>query len=387
MAFYGEILEIFSWLPAKSLLKFSSTCNACKDYVSDPFFIKKQNRNMQLKGDSSFFVQPNSCQRFGGNLEFHTLPGEENSDGVPNECVKFMKTNGRVLASSNGLVCCRNISNQATMNPLLFICNPATRSLLGIPSPANLRSTTDKDLHIFFQCNIELYDQFPHDYLLMLMEYEEDWSNTLSCKIYVPQKEIWLEAGHMDSGGRNLLFESGVYQGGTIYFLSDWSPCFAERSPFYWPYVVAFNLEEGKSRFLKVPKESRKGLTDRSCRMCIFSWEKENSICLVKLLKGVLIVWVLRDFNSGSWDRILKIRGRAMRMVELEPIITGFTVLKGSMLIVTTTKRVYRYDLTGDWKSRRARNICRHQCGGDVLLSLYSSTLRPCGDGASVLHI
>ncbi|XP_058222234.1 uncharacterized protein LOC131332171 [Rhododendron vialii] len=328
MAFEGEILKIFSWLPAKSLLKFSSACNACKDNVSDPFFIKKQNRNMQLKGDSSFFVQPHSCQRFEGNLEFHTLSGEENSEGVPNECVKFMKTNGRVLASSNGLVCCRNIRNQAMMNHLLFICNPATRSWLGIPSPANLRSTADKDLHIFFQCNIELYDQFPRDCLLMLMEYEEDWSTPFHAKSTYPKRRYGLRLGTwivaVETCYLNLACIKVAlfifYQIGLLVLLKE--VLFIGHMLLRSIYVVAFNLKEGKSGFLKVPKESRKGLTDQSCRM------------------RVLIVWVLRDFNSGSWSRILKIRGRAMQMVEPEPIIAGFTVLKGSTLLVATTKRV-----------------------------------------------
>lgn len=384
MAFDGEILEIFSQLPAKSLLKFRSACKACNDYVSDPFFVKKQNKNMQSRSDSSFFIQSKSYHRIARNLEFRVLPGEEKSEGVPDECVEFMKTTGRVLASSNGLVCCRNIGNKENMDHLLFICNPATRSWLGIPSPANLRSTEDKDLLVFFQCNIELYDQFPRDYLLMLMLYEEDWSNSLSCKIYVPQKEIWLEAGQFDSGGRNLLSESAVYQNGTFYLLSDWSPYFDKSSPFYWPYVVGFDPEEGQSRFLKLPKEARKCLTDLSCTMSIFPWEKENSICLVKSVKDVLTMWVL-DFNSGLWSKILKIRARAMRMVELEPIIVGFTVLKGDKLLIATIDRVYKYDLTDDWKRRRVQNIGRHQCGGDVLLSSYSSTLRPCGGLATKL--
>ncbi|KAH7854298.1 hypothetical protein Vadar_012196 [Vaccinium darrowii] len=384
MALDGEILEIFSHLPAKPLMKFSSVSKACNDYVSNPFFVEKQNRNMELTSECSFFIQPNSCKRYKGALEFHVFPGEANSSGVPSESIEFLENTGRVLGSSNGLICCRNINNKV-MTDQIFLCNPATRSWLGIPSPASLTRSTDHDLRIFFRCNIDLYDKFPGDYLLMVMEEEEDWSNTLSCKVYVPQKERWLEAGHIDCGGRNLLFESGAYQNHTVYFLSDWSPYFAKNSPFHWPYIVAFDPKEGKSRFVKVPKEARKGLNDQSCKMNIFPWKEENSICLVKLLKGVFIVWVLRDINSGSWSKILKIRARAMRMDEPNPRIAGFAVLNGNALVFATTKRTYVYELAGDWKSRRVKKVCRHQCGENVLISSYSSTLRPCGVGAMAL--
>ncbi|KAH7853405.1 hypothetical protein Vadar_002001 [Vaccinium darrowii] len=386
MAFDGEILEIFSCLPAKPLMKFTSVCKTCNDYVSNPFFIEKQSRKMQSNSDSSFFIQPNSCKRSEGKLEYHVFPGEANSTGVPNESVEFVKNNGRVLASSNGLIVCRkhNSSSKAMMEDQLFICNPVTRSYLGIPTPEGTIST-DQDLLIFFHCNIDMYDQFPGDYLLMSMEVGKDWSNTLSCKVYIPQKKTWIEAGHIDCGGRNLQFEDGVYQNDTVYFLSDWSLYFSKNSRFHWPYVVAFDPKECKSRFIKVPKDARRGLDDQSCKMSIFPWKKDKSICLVKLLKGVLMVWVLRDFKLGSWSRILKIRARAVSMDEPNPSIAGFAVLNGKTLVFATAETLYQYDLTGDRRSRRVRVICRHQCGKNVLISSYSSTLRPCGDGARVV--
>lgn len=142
MAFDGEILEIFSCLPAKPLMKFTSVCKTCNDQVSNPFFIEKQSRNMQLNSDSSFFIQPNSCKRSEGKLEYHVFPGETNSTGVPNETVEFVENNGRVLASSNGLIVCRKHNNsKAKMENQLFICNPATQSYLGIPSPESTTRT------------------------------------------------------------------------------------------------------------------------------------------------------------------------------------------------------------------------------------------------------
>lgn len=103
--------------------------------------------------------------------------------------------------------------------------------------------------------------------------------------------------------------------------------------------------------------------------------KKENSICLVKLLKGVFMVWVLQEFNLGSCSNILKIRARAMRMVDPNVCVGGFVVLNRNTLLVATTKRVYLYDLASDWRSRRVQKNCRHQCGEDVLLSPYSDTL------------
>ena len=55
------LLEIFSWLPAKSVYKFKCVNKFCKNISSpgETYFIQKQSQNALLRDDSCFFLQPN----------------------------------------------------------------------------------------------------------------------------------------------------------------------------------------------------------------------------------------------------------------------------------------------------------------------------------------
>lgn len=122
------------------------------------------------------------------------------------------------------------------------------------------------------------------------MEGEKDLSKySLSCKIDTSQKGKWLEARRIDCGGRNILFESRMYQNDTIYF--------TKNSRF--DYTLLRLISEGKSRFVKKYRRTQEeALVIRVAKWAYFHEKKR--ICLVKLLKGVFMVWVLREFNLGS---------------------------------------------------------------------------------------
>ncbi|PSS34378.1 F-box protein [Actinidia chinensis var. chinensis] len=406
MAYNGEILEVLSWLPAKSIFKFASVSKPCNEFLSDPFFIQKQLKNMLLKDDAGVFIQQISMQGYPGKLEFHALGcSEKNPFGIPLESIEFLKKTGNVLGSSNGLLICRD-TRQTSMDQLfisngllicrdtiktsmdqLFICNVATRTWLSIPAPESF-GDFDQDLSIVFQCNVGPYE-FPNDYLVMVMERMEYLSPEYMCKIYLSREREWQERGVVNFGARDILFQSSVYHNGVFHFLSDWFPYLSQKSPFYWPYIVAFDLEECTSRFIHIPKRARKyDLGDQSFKMGIFEWGKgkSKSICLVIVRKGVFSAWILSDYGSGSWTRILKnMHTQAMGLPETNPSIEGFKVFNGCSLLVATDTKVYLYDLTGDRRNRRAEEVCEHKCGKNLSLHSYSSTLRPCGSDAMPL--
>ncbi|RDX72049.1 hypothetical protein CR513_48521, partial [Mucuna pruriens] len=117
------------------------------------------------------------------------------------------------------------------------------------------------------------------------------------------------------------------------------------NSPYFRPYIMSYNFEDGKSRMLRVPKEARKGSHDYTCDMRIFKWgkvtnENNQSICLVRLRKRVFTIWVLTKYELCLWRRILKVRVKAMGVVEKDPIVKGFVVLNGDLLVFATEKKV-----------------------------------------------
>ncbi|CAK9135130.1 unnamed protein product [Ilex paraguariensis] len=379
MAFNGELFNIFSWLPAKSIIKFTSLCQSSNKLLSEDFFIKEQCKNMALKDDLSFSIQPNSCQRYKDKVEFHTLSYDDSSSTVvPYKSLHFLSNAGRVLASSNGLLCCRNIIDNQTG---LFICNPTTKTWFSIPAPEGLK-LQDSDFKIVFECKNDL-GKFPDDYLLMVLLDTYEWSSNFLCKIYSPKEGTWRENGTINAGARSILSETPVYHNGVVYFISDCFSYLSKNSPFYWPYIVSYDTQTFVSSFMKIPKDARRGLHDPACRLCIFRWGSAE-ICLVKQLKSVFSMWVLTDQSSSSWKRVLKMRVRAMGVTERDPKVAGFTVLNGHSLVFATEEKVYKYRLSGG-RSERAEEICRHECGRNVFFNAYSNALRPCGDGATPL--
>lgn len=69
---------------------------------------------------------------------------------------------------------------------------------------------------------------------------------------------------------RNLKFDMPVLHNGAVYFISDCFPYVEKVSPYFRPYIMAYNFENGMTTMLRVPKEARQGSKYISCCMEIF---------------------------------------------------------------------------------------------------------------------
>ncbi|RDX85073.1 hypothetical protein CR513_33795, partial [Mucuna pruriens] len=124
------------------------------------------------------------------------------------------------------------------------------------------------------------------------------WSSYLDCKISL----------------RNLRFDMPIHHNGVIHFISYCSPYFQKSNPYFSPYIMSCNFEDGKSRMLRVPKESRK-------------------------------------------------------VVEKDRIVKGFVLLNGDLLVFATKKKVYAYCLT----NMRICEFCEH--GFEFMVHFVSQSL------------
>ncbi|KAK7311229.1 hypothetical protein RJT34_09233 [Clitoria ternatea] len=386
MAFPNDMLfEIFSWLPAKAIYKFTSCSKLLSKFPEETCFALKQAQNALSRDDTCFFIQPDINRRFIGQIELHPLPEKELSCGVSKDALSILSRSANIIASSNGLILCRPISHGNQVE--LFISNPATQCWLPIPTPEDLQQSANADLKIGFKCDLEDYKVFVFDH----NNYDE-WHSDLDCKVYLSKEGVWkaMEKSFL-SRGRNLIFDKPVYHNGVIHFISDCFPYYIKTSPYFRPYIMSYNFSSGESRMMRVPKEARRGSHDYSCKMGIFKWGKVNSpsesICLVRLRKVVFTVWALINYESGLWKRILKVRVKAMGLTEKkDPIVTEFVVLNGELLVFATQKKVYGYGLS-DEKYMRIEEICEHGFESKVRFTSYSNTLRPCGTGVRALPL
>ncbi|KAF7838895.1 F-box protein [Senna tora] len=330
------VLEIISWLPAKAIPKFKYANHDILSLVtSQSYLSQKQSHNSFLKNDPCFFLHSDTCQRYSATTEFHHFSSvEKSSSGVSHNFLDFLKNypSCRIMASSNGLILGRSTKCNGEIE--LFISNPATKSWLPIPTPDYLKENLNFDINIAFECNNQ--DSHSNDYMLFRFE-----------------------------------------------------------APDEWPYIMSYNIEDGGSRMIRVPKEARRNSHDFSCKMGIYKWGKarnsDESICLVRLRKCVFTVWVLVDYEASKWRRILKIRVKEILGIkEEDPIIVrGFKVINGDYLVFATQKKVYGYGL-GCKIYMKLQKICEHQFdhdGDKVCFTSYSDTLRSCGDGATTLPL
>ncbi|QHO39376.1 hypothetical protein HN51_005594 [Arachis hypogaea] len=378
-----ELIEILSWLPAKAIHKLKSFSKLFSELPKTPYFVAKQAEN-SLKKDrpSCFFIQREDILTHNDYLKLHPLPGQELSSGVPENMLRFMASSRlKILSSSNGLLLCVHRSE-------LFIINPATCYLLYIPLPNHLQQRGNlHSLSMTLECDSD-------DYRLILFDNEE-WSSHFDCHVYSHKQGAWsLRKNRFFAGSRDLKFDMPVICNGAIHFISDCYSYLAKDSTHFRPYIMSYEIINGdedgsvETKLLRLPKEARRGSHDDSCHMNIFKWGEvagHQTICLVRLRKRVFTVWILTNYESSSWRRILKVRVKGMGLMEQNPEIRGFTVLNGD-LVFATEKNVYAYGLTSD-KYMVLSEICDHGCDSTFVRFVpYSDTLRPCGIGAKSLH-
>ncbi|XLR37524.1 hypothetical protein S83_022184 [Arachis hypogaea] len=127
------------------------------------------------------------------------------------------------------------------------------------------------------------------------------------------------------AGSRDLKFDMLMICNGTLHFISDCYNYLANDSTHFRPYIMSYKITKGdedervETKLLRVPKEARRGSHDDSCDMNIFKWGAiagHQTICLVRLRKCVFTIWILTNYESCSWRRIMKVRVKRMGLVE-----------------------------------------------------------------------
>ncbi|KEH37874.1 hypothetical protein MTR_2g450270 [Medicago truncatula] len=350
--------EIFSWLPAKSICKFKSTCNSSSEFSEETLSKTKQAHNMFGRDDTCFFIlRPDQIsQSYTEIVESHSLPQDRQSSGAPKQALRFLSNS---------------------------VCVLVTKSWSSLPTPESFqRNHSFAGINLMLDCSLD-------DFNVFLLENSGVWSPTsYTCSVYHSKGGVRTTMKNSFSpGGRNMEFDMPLFHKGCLHFISDCASYFAKSSPFYKPYIMSYNLENGISTMFKLPREAIKGC-HIMCNMGIFNWGKktssDSSICLVKLINYVFTVWFLKDYESGSCKKVLKVRVRALRLNETNPNVRGFIVMNGNLLVFATEEKLYSYGLEGE-SYMMVEEICRHNYAFKPRFISYSDTLRSCGTNARAM--
>ncbi|XP_028755888.1 putative F-box/LRR-repeat/kelch-repeat protein At1g11620 [Neltuma alba] len=127
------ILNIFRRLPAKSLIRFQCVCKHWKNLIKSPSFVADHLHHSTHQSPCLLFEPYHR----GGPLNLHLLDCEMQARQVPKHpLIDYLKF-GRVIGSSNGLLCV-DISDDRASHPALLLCNPAIREVRPVPTTSGV---------------------------------------------------------------------------------------------------------------------------------------------------------------------------------------------------------------------------------------------------------
>ncbi|KAF5206788.1 hypothetical protein FRX31_003627 [Thalictrum thalictroides] len=201
---------------------------------------------------------------------------------VQNTIMDFIPNNIHLIASSNGLICCRNFGIGAQ---LVFICNPLKREFLEIKGPKGINEHKLRGLGFVFDPQCYSLDGTPSFKLVSISKRK---SSVFSFHIYSSEERKWrlseeicYDDCDLSLGGR------GIFAGGVVYWLTVGS------------VVIAFDLEKGNSKCINLPVP-RIHRNEGLCEMCI--GESVGCLHYILITDADLRVWVL----NGEHGWLLK---------------------------------------------------------------------------------
>lgn len=279
----GVLIEILSWLPTKSLLRFKCVNKQWHSLISDPQFAK-----IQLSRSSQY--QTNHNLLFLTKTLLHSIDFNNCSKTVVTRMVKQVPTGSLstiIIGSCNGLICLVDFYKWN-----IFICNPTILGFRQIPrSPYHRGLTT---LHGFG------YDASTDDYKLV-MAYpfsadKDDESNYGEiATIFSLRTNYWRKI-RIQYYSKDY-FRSGTYWKGSLYWLTT---ALRDGVPSY--KITTFDLATEELDHGAVPLPivddnlfKFKGIVGVADSLFVYRFNEET-FCLE--------AWVMADGDGMVWTKL-----------------------------------------------------------------------------------
>ncbi|KAK9266241.1 hypothetical protein L1049_000029 [Liquidambar formosana] len=300
-------IDVLSRLPTKILLGLKCVSKGWNCLISDRSFIK-----VQLKKTEpvvGFFFQERFQWCNDDIKSYSYIPIGTEGTEVWHTIFDFLPEDVTVLASSNGLVCCR--SCMPSPDPVIYVCNPSNKDWVSLKWDAHDKrndlalafdpfedaidiSTNFKvDAHnkrislalAFdpFQDPIDISTSFK---VVRVRQMETDREDSyFSFEIYSSETGEWRKSKEICQYNRDLSKNNGIFIGGLLHWLTDGDQVltFHVKNELSWLLSEPFPTTEFKS----IPET------------CI--GESEGRLHYVMISEDGLQVWVLEDYYESKW--------------------------------------------------------------------------------------
>ena len=343
--------NILCRLPSKTLLQFKSVSKGWYKLISDRSFIQSQLQK-QKPTVSGFIFQGkyqwcNEDIRTVSYIPVVESQGEGEGDSdkkVQQKGFDFLPEDVVMLASCNGIVCCRSCFPDQAQDPAVYVCNPSKKEWIKLQSTAALDNLSTIGLAFDpTRDPIDISTKFKLVRVRQLETEEEDFCYTF--EVYSFETGAWTKSNEICHCNNNLVMNNSVYVGGILHWRTDGDE------------VLTYDVEKELSWLISVPIPAMEFETIPQA--CIGDSEGRMHYAMVSE-KG-LHIWFLEDFFESKWTlkhskslreieeehpRFYNLHQRVTEAVtyHMEPWMVPLAIKDGLLLLRVSTK-LYLYEI------------------------------------------
>ncbi|XP_062027477.1 F-box/kelch-repeat protein At3g23880-like [Rosa rugosa] len=298
--FGSVIVEILSWLPAKSLLRFRCVCKPWRALFSDPYFIRRHLSRINTKTNNSYslFVKEISTFRSMDCEALFKYSSHDDGPVLSRELdfpildVPFEFYYIDIIGSCNGLICLLLDWNTS----VIMLWNPCTRESKVLPQPSI------KNLPKFYGFG---YDSTTDDYKVIVGSFSSTSSYEYVVVAYTLKTGSWRKLQSLNQNFRVLWH--GCLVNEALHWVLDERD---EDHRVIASKLVSFDLAEEKFHEIASPycpnPIARSNLVARVGNI-------SNSLTLysrpISTRAGLdFRMWVMKEYGvEKSWNEVMKI--------------------------------------------------------------------------------
>ncbi|KAH7529494.1 hypothetical protein FEM48_Zijuj05G0189900 [Ziziphus jujuba var. spinosa] len=289
--------DVLSRLPTKNLLGLKCVSRGWHCLISGRPFIQTQ----LLRTESGVlgFISQGKFQWFDGDIEtMYYIPVETAGAAVRQIAFDFLVENVVVLASCNGLICCR--SCLPSQCPSIYICNPLIKDWIRVEWMA---PNTESSIGLAFDPSQNPIDTSTNFKVVQaqLCETDEEEVRCISFEIYSSQTRAWRKSNEICHCNDSMFQgrSQGIFIRGILHWLTDGD------------HIVTFNVDNELSWLVSIPVPDLVFKT--TPQACI--GESKGQLHYVMLSEEGLQVWCLEEYFESKWALD---HSKSLKMIEAE---------------------------------------------------------------------
>ncbi|KAF9619434.1 hypothetical protein IFM89_007009 [Coptis chinensis] len=264
------ISEVLSRLPAKSLLRFESVSKGWRDLISNNSFRRLQCHRVKTV-TSGFFFQDTWDVPYP--VKYFSV---KNDQAILQDTVlDFLPEMVELIASSNGLLCCKSCDDSNARDKLIYVCNPIKKEYVQIEWPKG--TVLHQDFALAFDPFCYPVDELSNFKLACVCK---ETLLTILLQVYSSKTKEWSKLELRVCGDNYNCVPDGqvVFASGMLYWMT------------YGDVILAFDVVTEEFCFVGLPVE-RIYRSQGLCEVCI--GESNDRLHFIVISEAGFQVWLM----------------------------------------------------------------------------------------------